>query len=170
MMNIELRQLSLENDISEYNMLQDIDANENGFTNEVNGMPFEQYKEWLIQQDDYSKLQNLPENFIPQTTYFLYTDNQPIGIVRIRHYSAEFLEKQGVGNFGYGIAKSYRGNGYGNILFINVLKKCKLFGYSRIKSFVHVDNVVSNKVFINNGAVLLGVLNGIKNIYETTID
>lgn len=50
-MNIELRQLSLENDIYEYNMLQDIGANENGFTNEVNGMSFEQYNEWLIQQD-----------------------------------------------------------------------------------------------------------------------
>lgn len=30
-MNIELKQLSLENDITEYNMLQEIDANENGF-------------------------------------------------------------------------------------------------------------------------------------------
>ena len=109
-MNIELRQLSLENDLTEYNMLQDIDANENGFTNEVNGMSFERYKEWLIQQDN------------------------------------------------------------GNALFVNVLAKCKLLGYSKIKSFVHVDNVASNKVFINNGAVLLGVLNGIKNIYETAID
>ena len=75
-MNIELRQLSLENDLTEYNMLQDIDANENGFTNEVNGMSFERYKEWLIQQDN------------------------------------------------------------GNALFVNVLAKCKLLGYSKTKSFV----------------------------------
>lgn len=140
-MNIELRQLSIENDIAEYNKLQDIGANENGFTNEVNGMSFEQYKEWLIQQDDYSKSQNLPENFIPQTTYFLYVDNQPIGVARIRH-----------------------------VLFVNVLAKCRLLGYSKTKSFVHVDNIASNKVFIKNGAVLLGVLNGTKNIYEITLD
>lgn len=169
-MDIELRQLSLENDIAEYNMLQDIDANENGFTNEVNGMSFQQYKVWLIKQNDYSKSQNLPDNFIPQTTYFLYVNNQPVGITIIRHYTADFLEKQGVGNFGYGIAKSFRGKGYGSALFANVLAKCKSLGYSKIKSFVHVDNIASNKVFINHGAVLLGVLNGIKNIYETAID
>jgi len=168
--NIELRQLSIENGIAEYNMLQDIDANEYGFTNEVKGMSFEQYKKWLIEQDDYSKSRNLPKNFIPQTTYFLYVDNQPIGIARIRHFSADFLEKQGVGNFGYAIAKPYRGKGYGNVLFVNVLEKCKSLGYSKVKSFVHVDNIASNKVFIKNGAVFLGVYNGIRNIYETAID
>lgn len=104
-MKIEIRQLSLENDHAEYDMLQDIGANENGFTNEVNVTSFEQYKVWLTQEDDYSKSKNLPDNYIPQTTYFLYVDNMPVGIARIRHYSADFLEKQDVGNFGYGIAK-----------------------------------------------------------------
>lgn len=168
-MHIELKQLSLENDFEEYKMLQDIGADENGFTNEANGMSFERYKEWLMQQDDYSKSLNLPENFIPQTTYFLYADHQPVGIARIRHYSADFLEKKGVGSFGYGIAKSYRGKGYGNALFELVLIKCKLLGYSKIKSFVHTDNIVSNRIFISHGAVLIGVLNGDKNIYETAI-
>lgn len=72
-------------------------------------MSYEQYKQWLRAQEDYSKSRNLPENFIPQTTYFLYVNNEPVGIARIRHYSADFLEKQGVGNFGYAIAKPYRG-------------------------------------------------------------
>ncbi|WP_425756725.1 GNAT family N-acetyltransferase [Ihubacter sp. rT4E-8] len=169
-MEIELRQLSLENNDAEYNMLQDIGANENGFTNEVNGMSFEQYKEWLVQENNYSNSQNLPDNYIPQTTYFLYVDNVPVGIARIRHYSAEFLEKQGVGNFGYGIAKSQRGKGYGNALFIRVLEKCKILGYKKTKSFVHIDNVASNKVFVNNGAILLEVFGGTKNVYETVID
>lgn len=169
-MNIELRQLSLENNDAEYKMLQEIGADENGFTNEVNGMSFEQYKEWLVQENNYSNSHNLPDNYIPQTTYFLYVDNMPVGIARIRHYSSEFLEKQGVGNFGYGIAKSYRGKGYGNALFIGVLEKCKMLGYEKIKSFVNVDNDASNKVFMNNGAILLGVVGGTKNVYETVID
>jgi len=106
-MNFEFGQLSIENGISEYNMLQEIDNSEYGFTNEVKGMSFEEYKNWLIEQDNYSKSLNLPENFIPQTTYFLYVDEQPVGIARIRHYSSEYLEKQGVGNFGYGIKNIY---------------------------------------------------------------
>ena len=48
-------QLSKENRVDEYNMLQEIDRNEYGFTNEVKGMSFDEYKGWLVQQDDYSK-------------------------------------------------------------------------------------------------------------------
>lgn len=47
-MIIELRQLSLQNGISEYNMLQELGADENRFTNEVNGMSIKQYRRWLI--------------------------------------------------------------------------------------------------------------------------
>ena len=117
-MIFELRQLSPENGVNEYNMLQKIDGSEYGFTNEVKGMSFDEYKKWLIQENDYSKAQNLPINWIPQTTYFFYADEQPIGIARIRHYSSDLLEKQGVGNFGYGIAKSFRSKRYGNALFL----------------------------------------------------
>ena len=168
-MKYELRQLSIDNGVHEYQMLQEIDGNEFGFTNEVNGMSFDEYKRWLIREDDYSKARNLPENYIPQTTFFLYADGHPVGIARIRHYSSDFLEKQGVGNFGYGVAKPHRGKGYGNLLFTQVLIKCKALGYTKIKSFVHIDNTASNKVFIKNGAKLLGTMNGIKNIYETAI-
>ena len=169
-MEFELKQLSPENGMDEYRMLQEIEGNEYGFTNEVNGMSFDEYKKWLVQQDHYSKALNLPENFIPQTTYFLYVDAQPVGIARIRHYSGDFLEKQGVGNFGYGIARPYRGKGYGSALFVHVKAACKALGYTRIKSFVHVENIASNRVFMRNGAKLVGTFHGVKNIYETAIE
>lgn len=169
-MEMEFKQLSVQNGIAEYQMLQDIGSHENGFPNEVYGISFNDYKKWLIEQDDYSRSQNLPENFIPQTTYFLYADGQPVGIARIRHHSSAFLEKQGVGNFGYGIAKQHRGKGYGNILFGKIIEICKSLGYTEVKSFVHVDNMASNKIFKNNGAVLAGVLNNTKNIYVTRTD
>jgi predicted acetyltransferase len=168
-MELNLRQLSISDGIDVYNMLQEIDENEYGFTNEVKGMSFDDYKKWLVQENDYSKGQNLPDRWIPQTTYFLYAGEQPVGIARVRHYSCDLLEKQGVGNFGYAIAKPYRGKGYGNALLLYVLKKCKLHGYKKIKSFIDIDNVASNKVFIRNGSKLIGVFNGKKNIYETTI-
>ena len=166
----ELRQLSIDNGIDEYNMLQEIDRNEYGFTNEVKDMSFVQFEEWLIKETDIADAKNLPENWIPQTTYFLYVDDLPVGIARIRHYSSDFLEKQGVGNFGYGIARPYRGKGYGELLFIKILEKCKLHGYSKIKSFVHTDNIASNRIFIANGAKFVGTFNEIKNIYEIDIE
>jgi len=169
MMAFGLRQLSVENGMAEYTMLQEIESDEYGFTNEVKGMSFDEFREWLMRQDDYANARNLPENYIPQTTYFLYVDTQPVGIARIRHRSSEFLEKQGVGNFGYGVAKPYRGRGYGHVLFANVLSKCGAHGYTKIKSFVSIENAASNRVFIKNGAKLLGVFDGMKNIYETAI-
>ena len=168
-MEFELKQLSINNGVDEYNLLQTIDKTEYGFTNEVNGMSYDEYKNWLVIENDISQAKNLPENWVPQTTYFLYVDNKPVGIARIRHYSSDYLEKQGVGNFGYGIAKSYRGKGYGHILFQEVIKKCKYFGYSKICSFIYIENVVSNRIFIKNGAKFIEVFDGIKNIYETSI-
>jgi predicted acetyltransferase len=120
-------------------------------------------------EDDYSKALNLPENWIPQTTFFLFIDQNPVGIGRIRHYSSEYLEQNGVGNLGYGIAKPYRGKGYGNILFEKLLEKCKLIGYSKIKLFVYINNIESNKVLIKNGAKFINIFYDEKNIYEIII-
>ena len=168
-MELELRQLSPDHGFDEYYMLQEIDNNEFGFTNEVKGMSYREYKTWLKQQDDYSKAQNLPQNWIPQTTYFLYIDGLPVGIGRIRHCANEFLERQGVGNFGYGIAKSFRGNGYGDSLFQNLLEKCRDMGYLKIKLFPYIDNIATNKIMRKHGAILLGTINGEKNIYEISL-
>lgn len=168
-MKFELRPLSIENGIEEYNMLQAIDKAEYGFTNEVNGISYDEYKKWLISESDISNSKNLPENWIPQTTYFLYVESNPVGIARIRHYSSDYLEKQGVGNFGYGIAKPYRGKGYGHVLFQEVMKKCKQLGYSKIRSFIYIENIASNQIFIKNGAKFIEVFDGIKNIYETLL-
>ena len=169
-MKIEFRQLSIDCGMDEYLMLQGIGSDEYGFTNEVNGMSFDEYKQWLIQQDDYSKARNLPEHFIPQTTYFLYVNARPVGLARIGHDSSDELEKRGVGNFGYGIAKPYRGKGYGNALFAHVKAACKELGYAKIKSFVHIENAASNRVLLKNGAKQIGIYNGEKIIYETIIE
>lgn len=110
-MKIELKQLSPLNGMAEYEMLQDLGSNENGFPNEVYGISYGEYRNWLIQQDDYSKSRNLPENYIPQSTYFLYVEEKPVGIARIRHHSSEILEKQGVGTLVMESQNSIEGRG-----------------------------------------------------------
>lgn len=168
-MKAELVQLSPGHGFDEYSMLQEIDSNEYGFTNDAKNMTFDEYKTWLKQQDDYSKGQNLPQNWIPQTTYFLYIGEMPVGIGRIRHYSNEGLERKGVGNLGYGIAKPFRGMGYGNLLFEKLLEKCKNFGYSEITLYPFIDNLATNKVMLKYGAKLVGTLNDEKNIYTIPV-
>lgn len=156
-MKIELKQLSIEMSEKEYDMFQNILAEENGFTNPAYKLSYEEYKLWLIQQDDYSRGENLPDGWIPCTTYLLYIDDVPVGYGRIRHSSNEYLEKvKGVGNFGYGISKKYREIGYGNILFYELLKKCKDFGYKQIKLFPHKNNEPTLKIMMKNNGKIIG--------------
>jgi predicted acetyltransferase len=79
-LDIKLLQLSVNNGYDEYYMLQNIEKTENGFTNDVNGISFDEYKQWLKKEDSYSKSQNLPENWLPQTTFFLYIDRIQLGL------------------------------------------------------------------------------------------
>ena len=135
-MKIELKQINDNMNEPEYQMLQGILGVENGFTNPAYNLSYAEYKNWLREEADHSRGIGLPVGWKPYTTYILYIDDSPVGYGRIRHSSDEYLETiVGAGNLGYGISKEYRGKGYGNILFQELLKKCKELGYNEIKLF-----------------------------------
>lgn len=54
-MNIELRQLSPDDGMDIYELLQDIPKDENGFINGGNGRIFDDFKRWLIKSDNVAK-------------------------------------------------------------------------------------------------------------------
>lgn len=157
-MKIELKQLSLTCGNAEYEMLQQIENGENGFSNPVYGLSYEEYRLWLQKEDDFSQEHNLPQGWIPETTYFLYCDGVPVGIGRIRHRTSEYLESIGVGNLGYAISRPQRGKGYGNILLQELLVKCAPLGYKEIKLFPYKDNVATVQVMLKNGGKIVNSL------------
>ena len=164
---IELRQSNKNLGIEEYKMLQGIRNGENGFMNEVYGMSYEEYKKWLADQDDFSRGENLPQGWIPFTTYFLYDGDIPVGIGRIRHETSEYLQTVvGAGEIGYGISEPYRGRGYGNMLFKEILKKCRDFGYEKITLFPHKNNEATIKIMMKNGGKVIGKFKEEKIIIE----
>lgn len=156
-MKIELKQINVDMAEQEYEMLQGILDVENGFTNPAYNLSYKEYKNWLQDIDNHSKGLNLPNGWIPYTTYILYNDDIPVGYGRIRHSSSEYLETVvGAGNLGYGISKEYRGKGYGNILFKELLKKCQEHGYKEIKLFPLKTNEATLKIMIKNGGRIIG--------------
>ena len=164
---IELKQSNKNMGMAEYKMLQGIKNGENGFMNEVCGITYNEYKSWLKRQDDFHLGKNLPQGWIPYTTYFLYVDNIPVGIGRIRHETSEYLQTVvGAGEIGYGISKSYRDKGYGNILFKEILKKCKDFGFKKITLFPYKDNKATIKIMLKNGGKVIGKFKEEKVIIE----
>ena len=164
-MKIALKQINVDMAEQEYKMLQGILEVENGFTNPAYSLSYEEYKNWLRDMDNHSKGLNLPDEWIPYTTYILYIDDIPVGYGRIRHSSSEYLETVvGAGSLGYGISKEYRGKGYGNILFKKLLKKCKEHGYNEIKLFPLKTNEATVKIMIKNGGKIIGDFKGEKHI------
>lgn len=169
-MKISCRQLSTKCGQAEYSMLQEIIDGENGFSNPAYKLKYNDYKDWIKQEIDISKGINMPEGYVPCTTYVLYIDDIPVGYGRVRHSSTEHLEKViGAGNLGYGIAKSHRGKGYGNILFKELLKKCKRIGYKQIKLFPLKENVATIKIMLKNGGKIIGDFKNYKHIIEIPI-
>lgn len=169
-MEISLRQCSVDMGKKEYDMLQTILSVDNGFNNPAYGLSYPDYQEWLCKEDGYSKGKNLLAYWSPVTTYFLYIDEVPVGYGRIRHCSSEYLEKVlGVGNLGYGISKNQRGKRYGNILFSELLKKCRDFGYKKIRLYPYKKNEATLKIMLKNGGKIVGEFQKEKYIVELIV-
>ena len=97
---IQLRQLSLNDGRNIYEMLQRIGRCENEFNNTANGLSFDEFSLWLKEQDSWSQGENLPDGFVPQTVFWLFDDDVPVGIGKIRHSLTEQSRSAG-GNIGY---------------------------------------------------------------------
>lgn len=95
-------------------MLQEIALNDNGFHNNVNGMNYDEFKIWLLNEYEVDN-GKLEDWMVPQLSHWLFDDATPVGYGRIRHYLNDALAETG-GHIGYAIAKSQRGKGYGNAI------------------------------------------------------
>ena len=152
-MNIYLKELSKNDGNEVYDMLQGIENNDNGFMNDVKNMPYENYRSWLIENENYSKGIGLKNGWVPQTTFWLYFEKTPVGIGRIRHYLNENLKKDG-GHIGYAISLKHRGNGYGNKFLELLIKECIKMEIFEIHTGANKDNERSNKIILYNRGVL----------------
>ena len=144
-------------------MLQEIDANDNGFQNKVFSIKYDDYIKWLKNEcavDD-GKLEDW---MVPQSSFWMYDDDEPIGYGRIRHFLNDNLENTS-GHIGYAIRKSRRGQGYGNKILKLLIDECMKLKINQIQIAANKNNILSNKVIIKNGGVLFKE-NKEKNFYH----
>lgn len=150
----ELRKLSINDGMDVYEMLQEMPADENGFINPVKGMTFEEFKQWLIERDSFSRVRELIDGWrVPDSLYWLYVDGYPVGFGKLRHFLTEKLRKEG-GHIGYAIRPGQRGKGYGTILLKLLIEEARKFGIDRVLLTIKNDNISSIKVALkNNGKI-----------------
>lgn len=149
-----IKQLSPFDGYEYYDMLQHIGREENAFKNPVNGMSFQEYQNWLNQQDEWSRGENLPVGYVGQTIFWLLNGDIPVGIGKIRHALTDSSRKTG-GNIGYAISSKYRGNGYGSILLKLLIEKATEMNISEKLLTVEKFNYVSKHVIEKNGGRLV---------------
>ncbi len=96
---------------------------------------------------------NLPEGWVPDSTYWLVNEAKKIvGVVNIRHRLTDFLLNHG-GHIGYGIRPSERKKGYATQLLALSLNKAKQLGIKKVLVVCDSTNTGSLKTIIKNGGV-----------------
>ena len=151
---INLKELTINDGIDIYEMLQRIGSAENAFHNDVNGMSFDEYKKWLSLMHAWSIGERLPNGYVKQWTYWLIVDNIPVGYGKLRE-KATAESRQFGGNIGYAIDPIARGKGYGNILFDLLLNEASSKQIGEVFSTVEKYNYISKKVHEKHGGRLI---------------
>lgn len=151
---LSIRQLRPDDGTEIFNMLQYIGRDENEFTNEVNGMQYADYKEWLKKQDNWAHGIGLCDGYVVQTTYWLFNGDIPIGYGKIRDELTAQSRIRG-GNIGYAIASPYRGQGYGTYLMKSLIETAKKKGIKERLATVQKFNYPSKTVIEKCGGKLI---------------
>ncbi|EOS8269095.1 TPA: GNAT family N-acetyltransferase [Bacillus cereus] len=96
---------------------------------------------------------NLPDSWVPDSTYWLVTDhNRIVGAVNIRHSLTEHLFNAG-GHIGYGIRPSERRKGYAMKLLALSLEKAKQLNITKALIVCDEVNTASEKTILHNGGL-----------------
>ena len=115
---------------------------------------FDRTEDWLAQVEALKRPETTPPGYVPMTQ-FLYvreSDDKIIGVIQIRHYFNEFLEKY-AGHIGYSIAPSVRRKGHATAMLKAVLPECKALGIEKVLISCVQGNEGSRCTILNNGGV-----------------
>lgn len=115
------------------------------------------YGDWLKSKTDMAKGINLPDGFIPCTTFWVMLDNKIIGLANIKHYLNDFLRKKG-GHIGLSIAKDYRRKGIGLKTTKLLIEKARNEYYIKDILFTNEpENIASRNMCEKLGAELTDI-------------
>ena len=154
---IYVKEANYEDIEKEYLFIRDMPIDENGMTNEWHGISREEFEDVALKQMiAYSKGEDLPEGYVPETYLFLWDDDEIVGHFRIRHYLCESL-RVGAGHIGYCIKRECRGKGYGKEgLRLTLQVARNIIPEDEIYLRLNRDNIASLKVMLHNGGYIVG--------------
>ena len=96
---------------------------------------------------------DLPEGWVPCSTFWLVCANRIVGTVSLRHELNDFLRDYG-GHVGYSIRPSHRRKGYGTQMLRLTLEKARSLGVERALVTCDDNNIASARAIEKNGGKL----------------
>ena len=103
---------------------------------------------------EYEDPATTPAHLVPATQLFFIreSDNRLIGMIQIRHYFNDYLEKFG-GHIGYSVRPSERRKGYAKEMLKMALHFCREVSLQKVLITCIDGNIGSEKTILANGGV-----------------
>ena len=150
-MGLNIRKLAAEDGQDIYEMLQELPSDENGFMNPMKDKTYDEYKEWLKKCVQSSEQEGVADGWkVPETTFWLYENDTPVGFGKIRHFMTDALLESG-GNVGYAIRPSARDRGLGTKFLSLLIAESKKLGVDRVLLTIRNYNKKSISMALANG-------------------
>ena len=110
--------------------------------------------DYIAKCRNYEKKETLPDGRVIATQFMFIrkSDNKIVGMIQVRHYFNEYLEKYS-GHIGYSIRPTERRKGYGTEMLKMALPFCSSIGLDKVLVTCNDDNIGSEKVIRANGGV-----------------
>ena len=111
-------------------------------------------EDWLDQLARYADPAAVPPDRVPCTQYIYVRedDGKIVGMIQIRHYLNETLERYS-GHIGYCVCPSERRRGYATQMLAAALDKCREMGLERVMISCRPENEGSRRTILKNGGV-----------------
>jgi len=158
-MVMELRELQEKVSEGLLFMVQEIGDGGNGFVNSLNSINMEEFSSKVRRNYEIARSINLPDEYVPQTIYWLYHNDKPVGYGKLRHCLNEKLLELG-GHIGYVIRPSERGKGYGKQMLAGLIKKAQEMNISRVLLTCDESNLASRRIIECNHGELSSIADG----------
>ena len=134
-------------------LLLELGEGETGFSGTSFGAGTTSVEEYIAYSIDEHKGKNLPEGWVPQTTFWIVDRQQAVGMLRMRHRLTDVTRISG-GHIGYYVRPEERGKGYARVALSLGLTEMAKIGVLEVMVTTTPENIGSNRVIKYNGGIL----------------